>query len=250
LTIHSGAGLKSGANLRVLVTGAGGGIGYACARAFAEKGAELILSDIDGHALELASTSLGALGRFCDVASEASVAIFAADILRSHSSIDVLINAAGAGYVRNLGTMRITRAFLPMMKSDGGKKDVVNIASMGRPLMREGSRFPYAASREAFDRLSEALIENIRGTKVALTTVVPRMLPGMPSVDETLAIGDVQHFERYDADRVAAAVIEAVQSDKSVPGEAISLTGPLAPKMPDKQPDAFPDEARLRGRRH
>ena len=112
--------------------------------------------------------------------------------------------------------------------------------------MREGSRFPYAASQEAFDRLSEALSENIRGTKIALTTVVPRLLPTRPSPDGSLAIADAQHFERYDADRVAAAVIEAVQSDKSVPGEAISLTGPLVPKMPEEQPDVFSHEARVR----
>ena len=114
-----------------MITGAGGGIGYACARAFAAQGADLILSDIDGPALERAASNFGALGRFCDVASEASVAVFTAEVLKSHTSIDVLINAAGEGYVRNLGTMRITRAFLPMMKSDGGKKDIVNIASMG-----------------------------------------------------------------------------------------------------------------------
>ena len=250
LTIHSGAGPRSGANLRVLVTGAGGGIGYACARAFAEEGVDLILSDIDAHALNLASSNLGGIGRFCDVASEASVAIFAADVLKAHASIDVLINAAGAGYVRNLGTMRITRAFLPMMKGDGCKKDIVNIASMGGAALRDGSRFPYAASQEAFDRLSEALTENIRGTKIALTTVVPQLQlqPNGPGHDGSLeaAIADAQYFESYDSDRVAAAVVEVVRSNKSVPGEVASLTGPLVPKMPEDRQDAFPHEARLR----
>ena len=183
MTIHSSAEPRFGANLRVLITGAGGRYRLCLCPRIRRKGADLILSDIDGHALKLASSSLGAVGRFCDVASEASVAIFTAEVLKSHPSIDVLINAAGTDYVRNLGTMRITRAFLPMMKSDGGKKDIVNIASMGGSATHDGCNFPYAASREAFDRLSEALAENIRGTKVALTTVVPRLLPGSPNRD-------------------------------------------------------------------
>ena len=56
LAIHAGSGLRSGANLRVLITGAGSGIGYACARAFAGQGADLILSDIDGPALKRAAS--------------------------------------------------------------------------------------------------------------------------------------------------------------------------------------------------
>jgi len=252
LKIHSNAGPRSGANLRVLITGAGGGIGYACARAFADKGADLILSDIDGQALKLASSSLGALGRFCDVASEASVAIFTAQVLKSHASIDVLINAAGKRYVRNLGTMRVTRAFLPMMKTDGHKKDIVNVASMGGSLSPGDYPFPYAASQEAFDHLSEALAENVRGTNVVLTTVVPRLLPSGPDRDGALAAprSDARQFETYDPERVAAAVIEAVQSDKTVPGETNLLTGPLVSKMPEEWPDAFPYAAHLRKLRH
>lgn len=214
LTIHSGAGLRSGANLRVLITGAAAGIGYACARAFAECGADLILSDIDGPALEQAASEFGALGRFCDVASEASVAVFTAQVLKSHASLDVLINAAGRSYVRNLGTIRITRAFLPMMKSDGGKKHIVNVASMGAA--PEGCHFPYAASQEAFERLSEALAENVRGTKIALTTVVPIFPEGEDSSAAAMLV--------VDPEQVAAAIIAAVQSNASASGKTRVLT--------------------------
>ena len=74
LTIHPGSGPKFAANLRALITGASGGVGYACARAFAAKGVDLISSDVDPHTLELALSNLRPLGRFCDVASEAIVA--------------------------------------------------------------------------------------------------------------------------------------------------------------------------------
>lgn len=152
--------------------GAGNGMGLACARAFAERGANLLLSDIDGPALKRVASEVEGIGLFCDVASEASVAVFAAEVQRSFSSLDLLINAAGRSYVRTLGTLRISRALLPLLKLDGGRKDIVNIAHMGAGA-RQGP-FPYAASIRAFACLSDALAENVRGTNVVLTTVMPR----------------------------------------------------------------------------
>lgn len=223
MAFHSGSGPRSGANLRVLITGAGAGIGYACASAFAAQGADLILSDINGPALKRAASNFDAVGRFCDVASEASVAVFTAEVLKSYASLDVLINAAGRSYVRNLGTMRITRAFLPMMKRDGGNKHIVNIASMA-PSPSHGCTFPYAASQEAFDRLSEALSENVRGTKIALTTVVPSLHPARPKPGHSsIAVAALG----VDSDQIAAAVVAAVQSTPSRAGEMTVLTALL-----------------------
>jgi NADP-dependent 3-hydroxy acid dehydrogenase YdfG len=243
LTIHSSGGRGSAANLRVLITGAGAGIGYACARAFWEQGADLILSDIDGPSLKRAATNFDAIGRFCDVASEASVAVFTAEVLKSYASLDVLINAAGRSYVRNLGTLRITRAFLPMMKKDGTKKDIVNIAPMGG-IIRQDCYFPYAASQEAFDRLSEALAENVRGTKVALTTIVPSVQRTAPGERFAKAVANIQgdyarDFHGIDHDQIAAAVVEAVNSRVTQPGHTTVLTAhvisnnPGAPAAPD-----------------
>jgi NADP-dependent 3-hydroxy acid dehydrogenase YdfG len=228
LTIHSSGGRRSAAKLRVLITGAGAGIGYACAQAFAAQGADLILSDIDGPALKRAANNFDALGRFCDVASEASVAVFTAEVMKSFASLDVLINAAGRSYVRNLGTLRITRAFLPMMKRDGGKKHIVNIAPMGGTV-RDNCYFPYAASQEAFDRLSEALAENVRGTKVALTTIVPSVQQTEPDGTFTNAVATIRDgyprdFHDIDHDQVAAAVVEAVRSRAARLGQTTVVT--------------------------
>jgi len=66
--------------LRVLITGAADGVGLACAYAFAERGAELILTDSDGAGLTRATDAVGGFSRFCDVVSEASVAVFAAEV--------------------------------------------------------------------------------------------------------------------------------------------------------------------------
>ena len=109
---------------RVLITGAGTGIGRACAEAMASRGAELILCDNDAQTLREATDELGAVGRFCDVASEASVAVFAADIIESFKSLDLLINAAGGGYERTLGMAR---------RNQGGGSLVSQIADLLGP---------------------------------------------------------------------------------------------------------------------
>jgi NAD(P)-dependent dehydrogenase (short-subunit alcohol dehydrogenase family) len=186
--------------------------------------------------LKRAATNFDALGRFCDVASEASVAVFTAEVLKSYASLDVLINAAGRSYVRNLGTLRIIRAFLPMMKKDGTKKDIVNIAPMGGTV-RKSCYFPYAASQEAFDRLSEALAESVRGTKVALTTIVPSVQRTAPDERFAKAVAHIhddyaRDFHDVDHDQIAAAVIEAVNSKVTQPGQPRVLTAHLMSNDP------------------
>ena len=94
---------------RVLITGACRGVGRACAEALARCGTELILCDNDAGSLSETAKQLGAVARFCDVASEASVAVFAADVLDQYPSLDMVINAAGGGYERTLGMYRVSR---------------------------------------------------------------------------------------------------------------------------------------------
>lgn len=150
---------------RVLITGAGTGIGRACADALGGRGARLILCDNDAPLLRQAAEELGAVGRFCDVASEASVAVFAADIIESFHSLDLLINAAGGGYERTLGMYRVSRALMPALRLGPHLKLMVNI-----PPEEEANVaiFPYASSGQAFQRLSAALAAETKGTGISV----------------------------------------------------------------------------------
>jgi NAD(P)-dependent dehydrogenase (short-subunit alcohol dehydrogenase family) len=84
----------------VVVTGAGGAIGTAIAKAFASEGAEVALLDVDSQTAERAAGAIGktALPIACDVTSEASVAAAFARVLERFGGIDIVVSNAGAAW--------------------------------------------------------------------------------------------------------------------------------------------------------
>lgn len=74
-----------------LVTGAARGIGAAIARAFADEGAQVIVTDIDTAAGQTTATALGATFAPLDVASETAWAAIA----KQFPTLDVVVNNAG-----------------------------------------------------------------------------------------------------------------------------------------------------------
>jgi NAD(P)-dependent dehydrogenase (short-subunit alcohol dehydrogenase family) len=191
--------------LRVLITGAASGVGLAVAYIFAERGAELILCDSDGTALTQASDAAGGFSRFCDVVSEASVAVFAAEIDARFDSIDVLINAAGEGYVRTLGMTQMTRALLPILRRGKGRRLIVNVAPAGG--MTAQGMFPYASSREGFQGLSDALADQTRGSLIDVVSITPCL-----RLEPAGAESPFYRIERVDEGRTAQRILELVAS--------------------------------------
>lgn len=176
---------------RVLITGACKGVGRQCAEIFAARGAELILTDIDVDSLKDFSGRLGATGRFCDVASEASVTVFAAEIVERFPELDMIVNAAGGGYERTLGMYRISRALLPALRKGNLHNILLNI-----PPAEEDARaaiFPYASSQQAFQRLCAALAAETRGSSI-------RVMIGQPEND---------HLTQVLPDRNAGSLADA-----------------------------------------
>ena len=80
-----------------LITGAAGGIGAAAARAMANEGAMLLLTDANGARVAGVAQELGdvALSRAHDVSSEQQWQEVSAWALDAHGRVDVLVNNAG-----------------------------------------------------------------------------------------------------------------------------------------------------------
>ena len=80
-----------------LITGAGSGIGEAMARLFAQEGARVVLSDVDGAAVSAVAAQVGGLAVRTDVSRAAEVRAMIDFALDRHGRLDVLCNNAGIG---------------------------------------------------------------------------------------------------------------------------------------------------------
>lgn len=99
----------------VLITGAGGAIGAAAARAFAAEGAELVLLDVDAAALDRVSRDLGAaIGLACDVTDPEAVARAFACAVERFGGLDIVVSNAGVahtGMAAELSDATLRRSF-------------------------------------------------------------------------------------------------------------------------------------------
>lgn len=87
----------------VVITGAGGGLGRAFARGFAKEGASLVLTDVDDALLgetadEVMSLGAAVSAHVVDLADEAAIKAFGAQVCADHPQVHVLINNAGLAY--------------------------------------------------------------------------------------------------------------------------------------------------------
>ncbi len=169
----------------VVVTGAARGIGYATARAFLAEGARVFIGDLDGDLAKTAADELGCTGGPVDVRSRESLAEFLAGV---HPPLQVLVNNAGimpAGRfvdesdavtdaivdVNLNGVLRATKLVLPGML-ERGSGHIVNVASYLGELPAAGLA-TYCATKHAVIGFSEALRDEVAGTGVTVTTVLP-----------------------------------------------------------------------------
>ncbi|HST54162.1 MAG TPA: SDR family NAD(P)-dependent oxidoreductase [Pyrinomonadaceae bacterium] len=176
-----------------VVTGAASGIGRAIALSLGRRGCHLALADIDEAGMaetdDLARTSSVRVTRHrVDVADRGAVASFPARVAAEHGRVDLLFNNAGVAVggtfeqvsetdfewlfeINFWGVVRMTRAFLPLLRESGDAR-VVNISSVFG-LVAPPGHVAYAASKFAVRGFSEALRHELEGSRVGVTVVHP-----------------------------------------------------------------------------
>lgn len=191
-----------------LVTGANKGIGFETAQQLAERGFTVWLGCRDEERGVAAAKSLAKAGdvRYVrlDVNDDASVRAAAERIGAESPALDVLVNNAAILIAEDglpgalsldavartfepnfYGVLRVTQAFLPLVKKAKAGR-IVNVSStMGSltalsdpnsilaPLLTQYPNFAYAASKSALNALTAWLNVELAGTPIKVNAVCP-----------------------------------------------------------------------------
>ena len=220
----------------VLITGASTGIGEACARAFARRGARLILTARSADELERVARSVApapAAAVPADLSRPEQAAALADRALVCYGRIDVLVNNAGVGLylpfwladranvrrmmeVNFFAPLELIRGVLPHMR-ERGSGTIVNISSIAGKIPLPWLTL-YSASKAALNFISDGLRMELRGTGIRITSVCPgyvstgfsqHVLGG----DVPRAVANRRRFT-ITPERCAEATVRGVEKDK------------------------------------
>jgi NAD(P)-dependent dehydrogenase (short-subunit alcohol dehydrogenase family) len=233
----------------VLVTGAASGIGRESALAFARRGADLVLCDLNAGGLEETAAAIRALGRgsvathVVDVADRAQMAAFAEAVHARVPAVDILMNNAGVAIggsfldtsladwdwivgVNLRGVVHGCHFFVPAMVKRGAGGHVVNVASAAGYVSND-SLSAYSTTKFAVVGLSEALRYELAANRIGVTCICPGIidtpitrvakLVGPAATDEVRKRMVETHRRRgYGPAKVAQGVLRAVERNRSV----------------------------------
>ena len=181
-----------------IVTGAAHGIGRVYALRLADEGANVVIADLDKVgaaevAAEIESAGGNALGVYCDVSDEESIAAAVSATVETYGKIDILINNAGmfsvvpmsrVGFedisrqewtkmmdVNVTGTWLACKAVVPEMRKNGYGK-IINISSgvvfKGAPM-----RVHYVASKSAIIGFTRTLARELGRDNITVNCIAP-----------------------------------------------------------------------------
>lgn len=231
----------------VVITGGASGIGEALALALAQRGARLLLADIDAAGLARVQRAAQALGAQChiqatDTGSEDAIKSLAAYAISTGYGADIVINNAGVGLLSPVDKLQIDdahwlmninfwgvvhgcRAFIPLMR---GKPDtvLVNTSSIFA-MISIPTQSIYNASKAAVRGFSDALREELRSDGIDVLCVHPggikTNIANKARITDVSMVADSDQEMRDNFTKLArttpaeaaAVIIEAIESRKT-----------------------------------
>jgi uncharacterized protein len=241
---------------RALVTGASSGIGESLARELAARGVDLVL-------VARSEDKLAALAADLEREAGVDVELLPADLTdpgglasvedrlrRVDGAIDLLVNNAGVGQVGEfaeldidgaeqqvalniVAPLRLTYAVLPGLRERGG--GVLNVSSIGanQPVPRMAT---YAATKAFLTSWSEAVHEELRGTRVYVTALAPGFTRTnfVDAADAGTEASRIPNFIWADPAAVARAGLDGVARGRAVvtPGPLYAVTAGVSTLTP------------------
>eukprot|EP01037_Dinobryon_pediforme_P023646 gene23646-25152_t len=192
------------ADLRVLVTAGGGGIGRVIAETFVAAGAKVHVTDIAEAALAATVASLpGISATLADASHAADAERVLADVLATMGGLDVLVNNAGiagptggvdaiedAAVEQTIGVnlnsqFYFLKRFVPLLRESARGPSIISMSSVAGRL-GYAYRTPYAATKWAIVGLVKSLAIELGPSGVRVNAILPGMVEG-DRIDRVIA---------------------------------------------------------------
>lgn len=187
-----------------IVTGGGRGIGRAIAEAYANNGANVIITAaVHKTEIEKVSSKINGVAILADITKKRDVNNLIDKVLKEFGKIDILVNNAARGmlFVNELfmidpkpfweadaknwemvintninGTFLMTKAVIPQMLKQGYGR-IINISVSLSTMKRKGFS-PYGPSKAALESMSDIWAQELKDTNITLNI----LLPGGPTI--------------------------------------------------------------------
>ncbi len=250
-----------------VVTGAGQGIGKACALAMAKAGSDVAVVDINAESAKETAAEIAALGRRslalrADLGSVSDIDRMVAETIASFGRIDVLVN--NAGVTRRAEIMDLTeedwdrihrvnakgvffclqRAAREMIPRRSGR--IINIASIAGKGYAGTSNAIYAASKGAVISLTKTAAQQLGPHNINVNAVCPGIVRtamwreinrviaekegSSPEEVERVKLETVPIRRANEPEDIAAMVVFlASPSARNVSGQSFNVDGGLVP---------------------
>jgi NAD(P)-dependent dehydrogenase (short-subunit alcohol dehydrogenase family) len=174
----------------VIVTGAAQGMGEAFSRSFAAAGCSVVLADTNLALAEQVANEIGGVAVACNMANEVQVVALVANARAKFGRIDILVNCAGVqdrNFIEDMtvdywdrvhavnlrGPMIATREVVKVMRADGTRGAIVNIASNSAKHAMAPSLIAYAASKAGVVALTRGTAMEVAKDGIRVNAVCP-----------------------------------------------------------------------------
>ncbi|MCW1936181.1 SDR family oxidoreductase [Pseudomonas sp. MDMC_285] len=251
---------------RMMITGAGSGLGREIALRWAREGWRLALADVNeaglAETLKLVREAGGdGFTRRCDVRDYSQLTALAQACEEQFGGIDIIVNNAGVasgGFFSELsledwdwqisinlmGVVKGCKAFLPLLEKSKGK--IVNIASMAA-LMQGPGMSNYNVAKAGVVALSESLLVELRQMEIGVHVVCPSFFQTnlLDSFRGPTPAMKAQVGKLLESSPISAADIATYIHDEVAKGSFLILPhemGRMAWALKQKNPQALYDE--------
>jgi NAD(P)-dependent dehydrogenase (short-subunit alcohol dehydrogenase family) len=241
-----GMGLLDGDT--ALVTGAASGIGRGIARALAEEGARLVLSDVSAEAGDALARELGATFITSDLTDPAAAGALFARAVEELGSVSILVHSASPRRLESQTVLAVTESEWDAMVNVGLRAGFVLGQAAGTHMKAKGTKgrmlfitslhaysprnLPhYSATKAGQTMLVKELARALGGDGIRVNAIAPGAIPGGGFVADVAAFEAKIPLRRTGTPEDIAGMALALLSDRFsryVTGTTVAVDGGLA----------------------